>query len=448
METIFALSSAMGKSAVCLFRISGPQAFDTLKYLGVSKIPKHATSIVKKIYDTKQSSLIDKAVITCFYSPKSFTGEDIVEICCHGSMHIIHLLTDVLNRYEFIRLAEPGEFSRRAFLNNKINLTQAEAIADLIDAQTDAQHKQALRQLDGLLYKTCCQWVEKITSILALLEANVDFPEEDIPISTHSKIQNLINQLLSEINIYLSDENKGEKLRNGIHLGIFGRPNVGKSSLINILSKQETSIVTQHAGTTTDLIKTQLDIAGYPITVIDTAGIRDNPNNEIEKAGIERANSILKQCDIKIIMLEPTAAVQKIDFEIFKNDIHKKNTIIVINKADLKTQNAESIQIDHNYSTVKISCKNLQGIHELTKIIIDKCNNIALPEENSIITRIRHRKLIQDTAKYIKNSINTNDFVLKSEEIRYALNSINQISGTASTNKVLDEIFSQFCIGK
>ena len=447
MRTIFAQASRPGKAALSIFRLSGPSAFSALKKLGVLKIPLPSQAKLAKIY-TLNGELIDKAIVTCFYKPKSFTGEDLVEICTHGSTFVADMLTEELLKCEDIRIAEPGEFSKRAFLNGKINLTEAEAILDLINAQTFMQHKQALRQAEGNLHQMCIKWRTNHIKILSLLEANIDFPEEDIPIEVLNEAELLSDELSKQINASLNDYNKGKKLREGIQIGIFGKPNTGKSSLINILAKKEVAIVTDQKGTTTDLIEVQLDIGGFLATIIDTAGIRQSPKTKVEEIGIGKSMNLLDKCDIKIFLFDIFSSRES--FLEFSDKICP-NTIFVINKVDLLDTTVDKILDLSEYrdnKKVMISCKNEMGIKELVSILIKQFNLIALPFEGANISNIRQKAYLTACLTHIKNFQEEKDVILKAEEIRLSLNNLDSITGQSSKEDILGEVFANFCIGK
>jgi tRNA modification GTPase len=447
MRTIFAQGSRPGRAALSLFRISGPKAFASLKQLGIEYVPCHAQSKLAKIY-TIDKQLIDKAVITCYFNPKSFTGEDLVEICTHGSIVIANTLTESLLKCDDVRLAEPGEFSKRAFLNGKINLTEAEAILDLINAQTAMQHRQALRQAEGSLHKMCINWRADHIKILGLLEANIDFPEEDIPTSVLAEAEALSNALLKQISESVNDYNKGKKLQEGIQVGIFGKPNTGKSSLINILAKKDVAIVTDQKGTTTDLIEIQVDIGGFLVTIIDTAGIRQTPKNQIEKIGIGKSIDLLEKCDIKIFLFDIFSSHEDLlEF----NDNICQNTIFVINKSDLfDNKSKESLDLGQfkDNAKIMISCKLNHGIDKLIDILIKQFNQIALPFEGANISNIRQKTHLTACLDHINNFHQENDIILKAEEIRLSLNNLDMLTGKGSKDDILGEIFANFCIGK
>lgn len=444
-STIFAQISNVGKSAISVFRISGKKSFLALKKLGVKKKINHAKFFLSNIYCPSSKDLIDKAMIVGFKAPNSFTSEDVVEIHTHGGIAISNFVTEILLNIPGIKHAENGEFSKRAFLNQKIDLTQAEAICDLINSQTRMQHKQAIRQLKGDLGNLYKKWRKSFVKIISVLETNIDFPDEIIPQNTLNEVQKEIDIIKKQMLDHLNDKNHGEKLRNGITIGIFGKPNVGKSSLINIISKRNIAIVTDTSGTTRDIIETHLDIGGYPIILSDTAGIRNDASNEIEKIGIKKSLELKQSCDIEIL----TYSIQDIEKSITDNT-KSKDTILVINKVDLiseaKLKNYKSKKKFKD--AIFISCHQKKGIKSLTDEIIKKISGKAFASNNPIITRNRHRKSIKESLIHLKKSQKEQDIVIVAEEIRQAMRNIEIIIGNVSSEEILGEIFSSFCIGK
>jgi len=439
-ETIFAQSSKPGKAGVSVFRISGPKSLHALlQLLGDEEtIITPRMMYVKKLINPKDQELIDNSLVVYFQSPASFTGEDVVEIHTHGSIAIATLLSGVLLDIEGLRLAEAGEFTRRAFLNGKFDLTAAEGLADLIEAETIWQHRQALRQVSGELELLYNRWRSQLLTIISLLEAYIDFPEENIPHEVLDKVVDTSENLKKSIAIHLNDNRRGELLRNGIKLSIIGAPNVGKSSLINFLMQRDVSIVSEIAGTTRDVIEAHLDIGGYPIILQDTAGLRQDSEDIIEQEGIKRAMESAKCADIKIIMFDASR------FSISHNefvDLIDANTILVINKIELN----ENLQVE-NHLTISIK-KNL-GLDSLLQKIENIASTIAGLSETPSITRQRQRHHLQLALQYLKEFDINNDLVLANEDIRMAIRSLSFITGKISVEEILGEIFRNFCIGK
>ena len=332
--TIYALSSGPGVSGVAIIRVSGPEASLVVKSLtgGILPVPKVAT--LRKVNNINTSELIDEGIILWFPGPHSYTGEDMAEFHVHGSRAVINALHSSIKEIENCRLAEPGEFTKLAFQNGKINLLKAESIADLISAETEIQRKQAIKIMNGVSSDKFNSWREKLLKILSHVEAKIDFPDEELPKDILVKIKKTSDEILGEIKKTLDDQKVGERIREGFKIAIVGPINADKSSLINYLSKREVAIVSEIAGTTRDVIETHLNLDGYPVIVSDTAGIRES-KNEIEKKGIKLALKKAEEADLRLVVIEP----KSVDFTGFLKDIFDKNSILVINKSDLLNGN-------------------------------------------------------------------------------------------------------------
>ncbi len=445
MNTIFAQASAQGKAGVSVFRISGPTALKSIKQLvrqtNTEFEPRRL--YFRKIYNPKNNLQIDDALVVFFKGRSSFTGEDSAEIYTHGSIAVIKMMHEVLASLEDMRIAEPGEFAKRAFLNGKIDLTAAEGLADLIEAETQLQHKQAIGQLGGGLEKIYEHWRKELLKIISLIEAYIDFPDEDIPEETINGVRQLVDKITNEIKAHLDDNHRGERLRSGIKLAIVGHPNVGKSSLLNYLMKREIAIISNIAGTTRDVIEGHLDIGGYPIILQDTAGIHDHTEDIIEQEGINRAWNAAKNSDIKIILYD---ASRLNDNKEYFRDIMDANTIIVFNKMDLVSDTLPQTMYDHK--PINVSIKNQKGLDEIITGIISIAHKIASPSESPQITRARHRSELQKALEYMSTFSLNNDLVLAAEDLRMTMRAISNITGKITVDEVLGEIFSNFCIGK
>jgi tRNA modification GTPase len=442
VDTIFALSSAPGKAGVSVFRISGNNALRAIELIcpGVTLKPREASLV--NLYSPINNLVIDKAIALYFKAPNSFTGEDVIEFHTHGSIAICNMLIEVLISIDGFRLAEPGEFSKRAFLNNKMDLTSAEGLADLIEAETSMQVRQAIRQMSGELEQIYERWRHSLLKIQSLLEAYIDFPDEDIPNSVLEAVNSSLNQLKFEINEHLNDNTRGERLRSGLRLTIFGPPNAGKSSLLNYLARREVAIVSAQAGTTRDVIETHLDIGGYPIILLDTAGMRET-NDIIEVEGIKRARIAAEQADIKIFIFD--ASLPEQNGENFK-DLIDDDTIILGNKVDLTNNLPESYFKDRNI--IHISVKEKIGLENLLEAIIKQAEILARPSETPAITRIRYRKSLNNALELLDNFNFAKDIVLAAEDIRLSARALSQITGKITVDEILGEIFANFCIGK
>lgn len=452
MVTIFASATAPVKSGVAVIRISGQGAAKALTSFTSCQLPKPRIATLAKLHNPKNGELIDEALILWFKSPASFTGEDVAELHVHGGRAVVSEIFHCLSNMDGIRMAEPGEFSRRAFENGKMDLTEAEGLADLIDAETKIQARLALRQKLGELGKLYEKWRENIVSILANIEAYIDFPDEEIPPQIVKNIEENIEQLSASIRLHLNDNRKGERLREGLNVAIIGPPNAGKSSLMNLLARRDVAIVSEHAGTTRDVIEIQLDLNGYPIVLADTAGIRENAG-EIEKEGIKRAISRAENADFKIVVISASELSSINTEEIYRQadtilgDILDKNTVIVLNKLDL----FNDISLNRDGGGVAIiptSFKDARGVQELLAVIKEFAEENFNISAEPIITRERHRVLLKNALLSLEKFSLSKEIELSAEDLRSAANAIGQITGRINIEEILDHIFSSFCIGK
>ncbi len=437
MDTIFAPITANAKSAIIVIRISGNKVRDCLKHLGVKKtlvdslVNRRAT--LQNLFDHQSGEIIDQALITFFSNPHSFTGEDVAEISIHGSIYITKKVTDLLLELKDVRLAEAGEFSKRAFLNGKMDLVQAEAVIDLIESETEAQHQQALRQLQGELGEIYDRWRQELVNITANIEAFIDFPDEDLPTNIVDDLESRVANLVAEIKEHLNDNNRGEKIRQGLSLAIIGAPNVGKSSLINYLARSEVAIVSEIAGTTRDVVNIHLNIAGIAVIISDTAGIRE-AKDSIEREGVKRALQKAADADLKVLLLDAENP------EIDKNLLDEK-TLLVANKidlnSDLKLQDA-----------ILISIKQKINLEELLKKLEERVKNIACPSSFPPITRVRYRQSLNNAIDNLSQFSLQKNIEFAAEDLRLAVREIGKITGKVEVDDILDVIFSGFCIGK
>lgn len=445
METIFAQSSSFSKAGVAVFRVSGTKSLEILKLLTGKSNFKPRFMYYQKLNSPENNDLIDNAMVVYFKAPNSFTGEDVVEIHTHGSKAISIMLTNALLDIPNVRLAEAGEFTKRAFLNNKFDLTAAEGIADLINAETIMQHKQAIRQAGGALEELYNSWRSQLLRIISLLEAYIDFPDEDIPESVLKDVTNTHKTLINTISEYLNDNRKGELLRSGLKLAIIGPPNAGKSSLLNFLMRRDIAIVSNIAGTTRDIIEGHLDIGGYPIILQDTAGIRGESSDVIEQEGIKRAIDSAKKADIKIVMFDAETLDSTVNEDI--TGLIDENTIVIINKIDLIPEN-RIFNIENKYRCLKVSIKNNIALPSILKNIEEIAENMAGFTETPYITNERHRHHLKQALAYLKDFNLDNDLVLATEDIRMTMRRIGAITGIIDVEEILGEIFKNFCIGK
>ncbi len=436
-DTIFALASGPGKAAINIIRISGPSSIKIINSLSASKIQKQREAKLTKIF-SGSGELIDQTITTIYKKPKSYTGEDMVEISTHGGNAVVKKLFEELKKRSMLRLAKPGEFTRRAFENNKLELTQVEAIADIVNSETEMQRKQAISHLSGFFFAKSKKIFNNLKKTLANIEAVIDFADEELPENLYKEIQEQIENNIKETNSLISTANIGKSIRNGFIVVILGKPNTGKSSFINYISGKDISIVTNIPGTTRDLLESFLDINGLPIRFIDTAGIRSvhkklSKLNEVEKIGIELAFKAAEEADLNLVFVE-----KKSDIVLFKNF---KNTIFVKSKQDLR----KSKFINGNF--YNISSKTGFGVDRLLKIINKKISPKTLKEEG-YISRERHLRCIKKVNMQLKNAKNDKNIDLIAEDIRISIKELGNLFGNVDIEDILDIIFSDFCIGK
>jgi tRNA modification GTPase len=440
-DTIYAPASATAKAGITVIRISGPNTKYAIECLG-SNVGQPRFAKLAKIFHPQTKNLIDECVTIYYQEPASFTGEDIVEMNIHGGRAVLDLTLDALSKIQGLRVAEPGEFSKRRFMNGKMDLTQAEGLMDLINAETEAQHKQALKQLAGELGSLYESWRAQLLKLMSLIEAYIDFPDEDLPADIIKNITKQVSFLNTEITDHLSDNQKGEKLREGFYIAIIGETNVGKSSLMNALAKRDVAIVSDIAGTTRDVIEIRLNIAGYLVTIADTAGLRTS-NDFLEKEGINRTLDRAKNADLKILVLD-AEKYHHTPQELL--DLINKNTVIVINKIDLFDEVKLSKII--NREAILISAQNGTGLNNLLQEINEYVLNFFSITDAPLITRQRHRENLERCKTCLEMFNLEKDIELAAEDLRLASRYLSSLTGKIDVESVLGEIFSNFCIGK
>ena len=424
-----------------VFRISGQLASYIHKHLihGKRSLPRIAS--VRWLHDPETGKRIDRGIVLWFPGPKTFTGEDIVELHTHGGRSVREAMINALNFINGVRLAEPGEFSARAFINGKVDLTEAEGIADLISAETEAQRLQALRQMSGGLKELYETWRVKLIKLSAYLEAEMDFSDEALPSNINESVYSNIREIVSDIEIHLLDKNRGQKIRHGIQIALLGAPNAGKSSLLNILAKKDVAIVSDISGTTRDVVKINLDLEGIPVSVSDTAGIH-SASGKIEKEGIKRSYIESKSSDIRIIILDGETWPE-VPSEII--DLINDDSILLLNKSDLVKISSSNVI---KQQPKVISCLKGIGISEFTKELTEMVKNRYDIGENPLITRERHRKAASDCLEALKRSLNVDQIELLAEDLRLAIYALARITGRVDVEDILDVVFRDFCIGK
>ena len=442
--TIYALSSGSGISGIAVIRVSGENTKKIITSLVSGNLPPPRIATLKKFNKINTSELIDEGILIWFPAPESYTGEDMAEIHVHGSIAVVKAISDQLSKIDSCRLAEPGEFTKIAFQNGKINLLKAESISDLISAETEIQRLQAVKIMSGKSSYKFNSLREKLLKILSNIEAKIDFPEEDLPNDVIKNIKIDSENIRQEIEKILNDQKVGERIREGFKIAIVGPANSGKSSLLNYLSNRDVAIVSEIAGTTRDVVEAHLNLDGYPVVVSDTAGIRES-KDEIEKKGIKLSLKRAEDADLNIIVIEP----KSIDFTGFLNDLVSDKAVIVINKIDLGFETiSEKIK---KYKPIYISIKNEKNLPDLISAIKKKLKNKFLNPEQTLITRERHRQSLEACVQNLKNFEDKNsqeDFDKAAEDLRLATRHLGMIVGKVDVEEILGSIFSDFCIGK
>jgi tRNA modification GTPase len=434
-QTIFALSSGRPPSAISMVRLSGPEAGPALTTLaGKIPVPRVATRVLLR---DGSGQPIDDAVVLWFPGPASATGEDVAEFHVHGGRAVLAALFGALSAVENVRAAEPGEFTRRGFENGKLDLTGAEALDDLIHADTDRQRRQALRQLKGMLGERARHWRAKIIEASALIAAGIDFSEEgDVSAELVGPALAKIKALLAEIEEVLAAQGQSERLRDGLVVAIAGAPNVGKSTLMNHLARREVAIVSPHAGTTRDVIEVQLDLDGYPVTVIDTAGIRET-DDPVEQEGVRRAKARAGEADLVLWLVDGIASGPAVGGAV--------PVWTVRTKIDIEAPRSDAGGFDF-----QISASRGDGIGELVSAVVGFARDYFGSGEVGLIGRVRHRELLRETAELLRCSMAPIDkgeeFV--AEDLRAAADCLGRLLGRVDVEDVLDKIFRDFCIGK
>jgi tRNA modification GTPase len=437
MDTIFALATAAGRAAVAVVRISGPDSSGTLAALdGGPPAPRRAA--VRRLRD-KSGEVLDEALVLWMPGPASFTGEDSAELHLHGGRAAVEAVTSALADLG-LRLAEPGEFSRRAFHNGKLDLTQAEAVADLVDAETDAQRRQALGQLEGELSARYEAWRLRLIQALARLEAAVDFPDEDLPEALQAQVGAGIGALAAELESALADDGRGERVREGFKVALIGAPNAGKSSLLNRLAGRDAAIVTEVAGTTRDVIEIPSVVAGFKVLFADTAGLRET-GDVIEAEGVRRARAWAKGADLRLFVIDGTER-----FTWNNEDLAQAGDILVFNKSDLGGEPAASPE---GFDTVALSALTGEGLQGLWGVLETRVRALT-GGDFPAVTRLRHRRHLEDAADALRRAERglTVSPELGAEDLRHAGRALGRIAGWIDAEQVLDEVFSSFCIGK
>jgi tRNA modification GTPase len=436
-KTIYALSSGRPPVAIAVVRVSGPRAGDALKAL-TGKIPEPRRATFARIRDPQSGEIIDEALALFFPAPKSETGEDVAEIQIHGGRAVIAALFAALARMDGLRMALPGEFTRRAFENGKLDLTAIEGLADLIYADTDAQRRQALRQLQGLLGNRAEEWRRRLIEAQALAEAGIDFSDEaDVASNVTAQALAVATALQKEIADALSDAARGERLREGLVVAIAGPPNAGKSTLLNRIARREAAIVSPFAGTTRDVIEVHLDLSGYPVTLLDTAGIRET-DDPVEREGVVRAKARAAAADLVLWVVDAAADEAA--------SIPAANVIVVRNKIDLIGQRGSAQTSGKRF---EVSSTTGEGLEPLLKALAVFAADYLGSREPALVTRERQRLLLQEACDALGRAIAEGSREdIFAEELRLAARALGRLTGRVDVEDILDVIFRDFCIGK
>ena len=456
MSTIAAISTAPGVGGIGIIRLSGEETFNIIEKIFV---PKNKSKEIKgytfkygNIINPKTNEILDEVLVSYFIKPRSYTMENMCEINSHGGNIVMQNILEVCLE-NGAELAEPGEFTKRAFLNGRIDLSQAESIIDIINSKTKKESKASLKQLEGFLSKKIKSIRKKIMDVMVDIEANIDYPEYDIEEVTEKKVENMLKSIEKELMSLKNTFDNGKIIKDGINVAIVGKPNAGKSSLLNALLKEERAIVSQYKGTTRDSIEELMNIDGIPIKIIDTAGIRE-ASDEVEKIGIERAKEIADNADLLIDIFDISANIDEEDIEII-DLIKDKKAIIVLNKIDLIQDNinVDSRISNLNKKIIKISALNKDGVEKISETIVEmfKINEINL-DDGIIVTNTRHKNLINKAINSTENAQisleNKMPMDIVAIEIKNVLEDLGEITGEDVSENIINEIFAKFCLGK
>jgi tRNA modification GTPase len=425
-DTIFALASGSARAAIAVLRLSGPESGTAVAALCGGVLPAQRQASLRRLRDPS-GELLDQALVLWFPGPNTYTGEDCAELHLHGGRAVIDGVADALTRTG-LRPAEPGEFTRRAFLNGRMDLVEAEAVYDLVAAETEAQRRQALRQLEGELGALYQDWAERLRGILAYQEALIDFPDEDLPPEVEEQLLGTMHTVRGEIATHLNDAGRGEKLREGLFFAITGAPNVGKSTLINALAERDVAIVSDIPGTTRDALETRVVLGGVPVTLVDTAGLRESADS-IEAEGVRRALARAAEADLAITVIEAGSPLPG-----------NQGNLVVANKADLGRPGSEG--------ALRISAKTGLGMDDLRTRLAVIARQMTESSGPPPLTRARHRAALQAAADHLEAAERADLPELRGEDLRLAMRALGRITGHVGVEDILDTVFSRFCIGK
>ena len=442
--TIYALSSGPGLAGISVIRVSGPNTRKIISELTKKGLPEPRLAARRKFNKINNNELIDEGILIWFPGPSSYTGEDMAEFHVHGSKAVIDAMHSAISNVDGCRLAEPGEFTKIAFQNGKINLLKAESISDLISSETEIQRKQAIKIMAGKSSDKFNSLRDRLLKILSNVEAKIDFPEDDLPSKILENINSEAKNIKLEIEKILNDQKVGEIIREGFKIAIVGPTNAGKSSLLNYLSQRDVAIVSEIAGTTRDVIEVHLNLDGFPVVVSDTAGIRES-QDDIERKGIKLALEKAEKADLNLIVIDAKST----DFTEFLSNFGPHKSILVVNKIDLGFDNiTDEVK---KYESVQVSIKQEKNLDKLINMIKKSLKNKFISQEDVYITRQRHRTNLEKCIEHLKNfekKKSIEDFDKAAEDLRLATRALGMIVGNVDVEEILGSIFSDFCIGK
>ncbi len=445
-KTIFAVSSGRVRSGVAVIRVSGPHGRNVVEALA-GALPKPRVASLRRLVSRETGEVLDHALVLWMPAPGSFTGEDVAEFHVHGGNAVIAAVLEEIGKMDGLRPADAGEFTRRAFFNDKLDLTQVEGLADLIDAETQAQLRQALRQSSGAIAEVYETWRAELVGCLAYLEAEIDFADEaDVPESVALQMKNKMVSLRGAVETALADNRRGERLRDGLSIVIAGRPNVGKSSLLNALARRNAAIVSETAGTTRDVIEVNMDLDGYPVSLIDTAGLRDG-GDAIEREGIVRARGRLEDADLVLWVTDAFDQRHGAPEGISQH----QRVWRILNKSDLDEDDGNAdLKADHPEPTLRVSALTGDGLTALVSALSSTAAEFLSGGESVVVTRARHRAALDDCLRHVDAALAQwgGEAELAAEDLRLAARSLGRITGRVDVEDLLDVIFRDFCIGK
>jgi len=450
-DTIVALATGAGRAGVAVIRLSGPAAGATLQALTARDLPKPRVATREAFCDPRSGVSLDDGIALWFPGPRSFTGEDVAELQIHGGPAVIAAVIDACLSQPSVRVAEPGEYTRRAFENGKLDLAEAEGLADLVDAETEGQRRQALRQRRGALSSVYEDWRGRLIEAAALIEAEIDFPDEDLPGALAQRAGPILQSLAADMASHLDDAHRGERIRDGFRIAIIGPPNAGKSSLLNALAQREAAIVSDIPGTTRDVVEVRLVLAGYPVWIADTAGLREAAD-AIEAEGVRRALARAEEADLRIAVIDGSED----SFPALRDLLKPGVDWVVINKADLPAGKASdlaaaaAVELDACLYRLSLSTPAADAVTGIESELAGEVFDALSREEAPVLTRARHRRLVDEARSALLRAILALDrgAELAAEDVRVAADQIGRLTGRIDVEDLLDEIFSSFCIGK